>query len=260
MAIELKVILLIALVVLVIALWQFLKSQKLQKKCREYELQNQELHQQCLEFAKKNQETQKQRLEFEAQNQALQQKNLDIEAQNQELQQKLNQFQQAKETREQEVEPEPMQAVTDNYPPELVKQWAAGDLSFFKTLTITTQWLDETAPVVEAVLGAGSFVDILIKVCTDSSRQMKAQRPVILRYLIDRDKLDLELRTVVALLNFTLDIDNPQNQALELEAFTLLKNKGAKLLKSYLRTITASPPRKISSLNSVYITEYIYQV
>ncbi len=152
---------------------------------------------------------------------------------------------------------EEIKSFKSHYPPFILKQLEKDDFSIFKQLNLTDELLAEIEQLVDSREGEGVFYDILLKVCFDKSADLKTKRPPIIRYLLDKDKLRLNRSTVLALLNFDLDPYNRENQALELEAFYALREKGYGKLRELVVGVVEQPPDKVISLNAVYVFKYI---
>jgi DNA replication protein DnaC len=144
-----------------------------------------------------------------------------------------------------------------NYPPFITKQLKKGKNSIFKELNITNELLTETGRLIDEEKGEGTFYEVLINICSDKSDKMREKRTPIIRYLMDQDQLKLDRPTVLCLLNFDLDLDNEENQALELEAFASLRKKDYARLRELVVGVVENPPDEATSLNAVYIFKYI---
>lgn len=144
-----------------------------------------------------------------------------------------------------------------HYPPFIAKELKKGDYAILKELHLDHELLDETENLVDAQQGQGTFYNILIKACADNSDEMKTQRKPIIQYLLDKEKLTIDRPTILGLLNFDLDPDNEENQALELKAFYYLSNKDWAKLRELVVGVVEIPPDKTIGLNAVYIFKYI---
>jgi len=144
-----------------------------------------------------------------------------------------------------------------SYPPFIAGELKKGNHSLFKELSITNELLGETGEIIDKEKGEGVFYDILVKICSDKSGEMREKRRPIIRYLLDNDKLKLDWPTVLCLLNFDLDPDNREQQALELKAFYALRKKGFEKLRELVVRVTENPPDPATSLNAVYVFKYI---
>ncbi|MCI0471338.1 MAG: NACHT domain-containing protein, partial [Candidatus Aminicenantes bacterium] len=145
----------------------------------------------------------------------------------------------------------------DHYPPSIARELKKGDYSIFKELEIDNRLLAETEILVDNVKGAGAFYDILVKICTDKSAELREQRKAIIRYLMEGDKLQLDRPTVLALLNFELDTENIEHQELELRAFFALREKDYARLRELVVGVVEVRPDEATSLNAVFVFKYI---
>ncbi len=144
-----------------------------------------------------------------------------------------------------------------NYPPFIVKELKKGNYPVFKELDLTPGLLAETQALMDKEKGEGTFYQILIKICSDKTEEMKEKRRTIIQYLLEKDQFQLGRATVLALLNFHLDTDNEENQALELNAFQALRKKDFGLLRELVVGVIEDPPDEATSLNAVYVFKYI---
>jgi len=144
-----------------------------------------------------------------------------------------------------------------HYPPFIAGELKKGNDGIFKDLNIDHELLEETEKRVDSAQGQGTFYEILVKVCADKSPEMKAKRKPVIQYLLDKEKLRIDRPTILGLLNFDLDPDNEENQALELKAFYYLSNKDWAKLRELVVGVVEIPPNKIIGLNAVYVFKYI---
>jgi hypothetical protein len=105
--------------------------------------------------------------------------------------------------------------------------------------------------------GEDTFYEKLVKICSDKSPGMREKRKAIIQYLLDNDKLRLDWSTVLCLLNFELDTENEENQALELKAFYALREKDYAKLRELVVRVVEIRPDEATSLNAVYVFKYI---
>lgn len=144
-----------------------------------------------------------------------------------------------------------------HYPPFIANELEKGNLSIFKDLNISDELLEETGELIDKEKGQDTFYEILVKICSDKSPGMREKRKSIIQYFLDHDKLRLDWPTVLCLMNFELDTENEENQALELKAFYALREKDYAKLRELVVRVVEIRPDEATSLNAVYVFKYI---
>ncbi|HLP62673.1 MAG TPA: NACHT domain-containing protein, partial [Candidatus Deferrimicrobium sp.] len=152
---------------------------------------------------------------------------------------------------------EDLKTFRTHYPPFIAAELKKGNDAILKELHINHELLEQTEKLVDTQQGQGAFYQVLIKACADNSPEMKAQRKPIIQYLLDKEKLTIDRPTILGLLNFDIDLDNEENQALELNAFYYLSDKDWAKLRELVVGVVEIPPNQTIGLNAVYIFKYI---